>query len=173
MASITVTLAHVQEDCRISAAVALRQKEQRAGPGVGACFQPRSEAAAARPLPPIAMPLRMESPLVRFRAGSYSDARRRHARSRRTRRRDDAALSIEVQLHAGNLGQADRQPRTAERPPSHTSSRSVGTSTGSGTPSAHTTASPCGRLPTTCPWPRLRWRSAAAARLARSKRRSS
>ena len=30
---------------------------------------------------------------------------------RRTRGRDDAALSIEVQLHAGDLGQADRQPR--------------------------------------------------------------
>ena len=28
----------------------------------------------------------------------------------RTRGRDDAALSIEVQLHAGDLGEADRQP---------------------------------------------------------------
>src|SRR3954452_20700753 len=34
--------------------------------------------------------------------------------SRRTRGRDDAALSIEVQLYAGDLGEADRQPR---RPP--------------------------------------------------------
>ncbi len=29
---------------------------------------------------------------------------------RRRNRRDDAALSVEVQLHAGDLGQADRQP---------------------------------------------------------------
>src|SRR5438105_3940867 len=29
----------------------------------------------------------------------------------KTRGREDAALSIEVQLHAGDLGQADRQPR--------------------------------------------------------------
>jgi hypothetical protein len=32
---------------------------------------------------------------------------------------------------------------------------SVGSSMGSGTPS-HTTASPSGKLPTTCRWPRLR-----------------
>jgi RNA polymerase sigma-70 factor, ECF subfamily len=30
-----------------------------------------------------------------------------------------------------------------------------------------------GRPPTTCPWPRLRWRLVAAVRLARSKRQSS
>jgi len=38
---------------------------------------------------------------------------------------------------------------------------------------AHTTATTYGKPPTTCPWPRLRWRLVAAVRLARSKRQSS
>src|SRR5437763_11319300 len=67
---------------------------------------------------------RVDKPLAGFRI-----ATNRHCRStptdfgqvilrrlatrlaRRTRARDDAALSIEVQLHAGDLGQADREPR--------------------------------------------------------------
>ena len=36
--------------------------------------------------------------------------------------------------------------------------------TDSGTPSGSTMATPCGRPRTTCRWPRLRWRSAGAAR---------
>src|SRR5687768_757705 len=48
--------------------------------------------------------------VVCFPGGSYFDAQPRLA-GRRTRGRDDAALSIEVQLYAGDLDQADRQPR--------------------------------------------------------------
>ena len=78
---------------------------------------------------------------------------------------EDAALSHEVQLHAGDVGEADRQARGPPgRPLSRTSSRSVGSSTGSGTPSANTMPTRFGRLPTTRPWLGSRWRSLPAAR---------
>ena len=49
----------------------------------------------------------------------------------------------------------------------------VESSMGSGTASAPTMATTYGRRPTTCPWPRLRWRLLAAVRSARLRRPSS
>jgi len=48
----------------------------------------------------------------------------------------------------------------------------VESSMGSGTASAPTMATTYGRRPTTCPWPQLRWRLVAEARLVRSTRQS-
>ena len=62
---------------------------------------------------------------------------------------NDAALPIEVQLHARDVRRSwYARQRTVGRPLRSTSNRSAGSSMGSGTPSARTTATTCGRPPT-------------------------
>jgi len=77
-------------------------------------------------------------------------------RPRATRRRRGRACS--------------KTPRTDARPRARTSSRSVGSCTASGTPSANTVAGTCGRHRTTCRWQCARHRCRGRAPLVRDHR---